>query len=236
MNASSLPPIRLEELASRLDAQLAPGGIRAVIVAAVDIGSTARRIARPRGAKQVEAPPDADALVRRLRAAGDAVVIVSGLEAFSEEAWGQLDLLKSRLLRDAPTVLVLSPRSMTMLVRTAPHLATFVSPLWSMPGASDEEVAEGATERPSAQVDDANAGQRERMIRLQYREASKLPGEFVVMVGPRVLFHSTDRDEAILRYESGFEEVSEGMPVFIEPGTQAPDRDPVARGRSKRGV
>ncbi|WP_437622552.1 hypothetical protein [Sorangium sp. So ce1151] len=167
------------------------------------------------------------------------MLVVSGLEAFSGDEWERLDLLRSRLSREGSTILVLSPRSLDLLARAAPNLSSFISPpLWhleSSPEDADEEDAE-ETRWSSAHVDDSPSQRRERLLGRQYEEASKFPGEFVVMVGKRVLFHSADRDEAIRRYESAFEEVPDGTPVFIEPGTRLPDRDPVVRGRSLRGV
>lgn len=139
MSAAHLPPIRIGELRRRIDARLDPGGLRVVVVADVEVAPTARRIARVRGGRHLCAPADAVALARLLRAAGDAAVAVSGLEAFSEDEWKRLDELRSRLSREAPTVLVLSPRSADLLERAAPNLSSFIGPpLWSLEGTSDE--------------------------------------------------------------------------------------------------
>jgi hypothetical protein len=76
------------------------------------------------------------------------------------------------------------------------------------------------------------AKDREERIQRQYEEASRFPGEFVVLAGLVVLFHSADREAAIARYEAAFDEVAESMPVLVEPGDRLPSRDPVARARS----
>ncbi|WP_437982095.1 hypothetical protein [Sorangium sp. So ce117] len=239
MSAVGLPSIRLDELCRRNDAALAPGGIRAVVVSEGDTLSLARRIAGRSRGQHLEAPPDAAALARRLRAGGGALFVVSGLEAFSGDEWKRLDLLRSRLSREGSTVLVLSPRSLDLLARAAPNLSSFISPpLWNLESDPDDAAEEGieAAQRSSAHVNDSSSQARQRLIRRQYEEASKFPGEFVVMIGTRVFFHSTDREEAIHSYESAFKEVPDGTPVFIEPGVRLPERDPVVRGRSLRGA
>ncbi|WP_437545742.1 hypothetical protein WME97_40345 [Sorangium sp. So ce367] len=239
MSAVGLPSIRLDELCRRNDAELAPGGIRAVVVSEGDTLSLARRIAHRSRGQHLEAPPEASALARRLRAGGGALFVVSGLEAFSGDEWKRLDLLRSRLSREGSTVLVLSPRSLDLLARAAPNLSSFISPpLWNLERDPDDTAEEGieAAQRSSTHVNDSPSHARRRLIRRQYEEASKFPGEFVVMIGTRVFFHSTDREEAIHCYESAFKEVPDGTPVFIEPGVRLPERDPVVRGRSLRGA
>lgn len=139
MIAERLPSIRVSELRRRIDARLDPGRLRAVVVADEDPSLMARRIAQVRGGRHVDAPSNALALVKQIRAAGEAAVAVSGLEAFPEEEWKHLDLLRSRLMRKAPTTLVLSPRSEKLLDRAAPNLMSLIGPPLSiLEGAPDD--------------------------------------------------------------------------------------------------
>lgn len=179
MSAVGLPSIRLDELCRRSDAALGPGGIRAVVVSEGDALSLARRIARRSRGQHLDAPSDAAALARLLRASGGALFVVSGLEAFSGDEWKRLDMLRSRLSREGSTILVLSPRSMDLLARAAPNLSSFISsPLWHLesgPDDADEEDAE-ETRWSSAHVDDSPSQKRQRVVQRQYEEASKFPG------------------------------------------------------------
>jgi hypothetical protein len=98
----------------------------------------------------------------------------------------------------------------------------------------DSSERDARSARTVAPVEAPASEEREYLIQRQYDEANKFPGEFVVLVGTRVLVHSVDRDEAVGRYESASADAPEGMPVLIEPGLRGPDRDPVVRARSQR--
>jgi hypothetical protein len=76
--------------------------------------------------------------------------------------------------------------------------------------------------------------ERERAIQRQYRAARAFPGEVVVLVGSRVVYHGTDREEAVRRYEAVADQLDEGTPAFIEPDEAIPQRDPIVRARSSR--
>jgi hypothetical protein len=126
------------------------GGVRVIIVPEDDIHAAvakiARRMEKIHGSAviRVENPTDAQALAQRVRDASDAVLIISGLEGFTDEDWRRLDLLRSRLLRRAPTLLTLSSRAMERLAQLAPNLASVVAPLWRLEGAADaSEDVEG---------------------------------------------------------------------------------------------
>lgn len=86
----------------------------------------ATRIATRLGhrALRLDAPADAQALSARLSESDADPVIVSGLDRLTDDAWRQLDRLRSRITRDRLTVLVLSPPSAERLARHAPNLVS----------------------------------------------------------------------------------------------------------------
>jgi hypothetical protein len=140
----------MPELAKRLEAGLGSSRLRAVVVER-DTSVIAVRIARNLlSSTHVIAPRDAAGLVRRLYAAGNAPVVVSGLSELPEEEWRHLDQLRSRLQRDARTVLVLSPQAARLMMRAAPNLSSWIGPpLWYLETADDANKGDA----DAAQVD-----------------------------------------------------------------------------------
>lgn len=66
------------------------------------------------------------------------LLIISGFDSFSEEEWGHLDLLRSRLGRQGTVVLVMSARSIQSLARNAPNLASWIGgSIWQVNIASE---------------------------------------------------------------------------------------------------
>lgn len=86
----------------------------------------ATRIATRLGhsALRLDAPADARALSARLHDSDADPVVVSGLDRLTDDAWRQLDRLRTHITRDRLTVLVLSPPSAERLARHAPNLAS----------------------------------------------------------------------------------------------------------------
>ncbi len=75
-------------------------------------------------ALRLDAPADARALSARLHDSDADPVVVSGLDRLTDDAWRQLDRLRTHITRDRLTVLVLSPPSAERLARHAPNLAS----------------------------------------------------------------------------------------------------------------
>ena len=74
--------------------------------------------------RRVDSPTSSAELAKRIAMPG--VLVVSGLEGFSQEEWGRLDLLRSRLQRDQPVIMVLSTPAIERLMRGAPNLASWL--------------------------------------------------------------------------------------------------------------
>jgi len=84
-------------------------------------------------------------LVRAIRASPDGVVLIGGLESFSDVEWRSVDLMRSRLEGDRTVVLLLSPKQLYLLVGSAPNLASWLTGgIWRL----DEDVEQlSETER-----------------------------------------------------------------------------------------
>ena len=65
----------------------------------------------------------------------------------------------------------------------------------------------------------------------QYRLAGRYPGEYVVLVGERVIHHTTDRAEAGRAFKQVFAEDPKASPVMVDPNVPNEPR-PVVRGRA----
>ena len=96
----------------------------------------------PRVTSTVENSRD---LVRAIRASPDGVVLIGGLESFSDVEWRSVDLMRSRLEGDRTVVLLLSPKQLYLLVGSAPNLASWLTGgIWRL----DEDVEQlSETER-----------------------------------------------------------------------------------------
>jgi hypothetical protein len=162
MNAVNPLPISAGELGRRIAADLGRPSLRAVVVSASAVSAVATRIsARQRALSgqpvtHIEHPPEAGALVRLVRRAGEGLAILSGIDGFSEEEWQWLDLLRSYLGRGGSTWLVLSPRSLRLLSRNAPNLASWIDSVFTLvadgappPHEADEEAAQAEFDRLS---------------------------------------------------------------------------------------
>ncbi len=64
----------------------------------------------------------------------------------------------------------------------------------------------------------------------QYRLASEFPGEYVVLVGERVVHHSADLAEAGRAYEQAFADKTASSPVMVDPNRPR-QRRPMIRDR-----
>ncbi len=73
------------------------------------------------------------------------------------------------------------------------------------------------------------------LIEEQYAIAEQYPGEYVILIGKEVFFHSSDRKESLEKYHECFEKERTHHPVFIEPDSAPSKTHPVFRGRALVG-
>ena len=118
----------------------------------------------PKVTLTVENPRD---LVRAIGAATDGVVLIGGLESFSDVEWRSVDLMRTRLEGARTVVLLMSPKQLDLLAGSAPNLASWLTGgIWRLDedieqlyeteragrletlrtstGMSDEDIIEGA--------------------------------------------------------------------------------------------
>jgi hypothetical protein len=136
--SSLLRSIGAGELALRLVAHRGHGDWSALVVSAAsgdDVEQAAAELVdemKALGGAQtgrIRAPGGAVALVDEL-AKIDGPAVVTGLDGWTEAEWQHLDELRSRLLREERTVLVLSSEAFERLVATAPNLGSFIPSAW----------------------------------------------------------------------------------------------------------
>jgi hypothetical protein len=72
---------------------------------------------------RVGAAPDVE---KAIKSHPDTALVVLGLQSWKEPDWNQLDLLRSRLAREPPTLLVLDEASAAMFSSHAPNLWSWV--------------------------------------------------------------------------------------------------------------
>lgn len=65
----------------------------------------------------------------------------------------------------------------------------------------------------------------------QYRLAGQHPGEFVVLVGDKIVCHTPDRQSAFEAYDRAFVDFPMKRPVIVDPRRRL-RRRPIVRGRS----
>jgi len=82
------------------------------------------------GAWQVEWIRDvteAGELARRFQeAVRERVLLLSGVQGFSQVEWKHLDMLRSRLMRERPVILVISPGALAEMARNCPNLTSWI--------------------------------------------------------------------------------------------------------------
>lgn len=64
--------------------------------------------------------------------------------------------------------------------------------------------------------------------------ADDYPNEYVVLLGERVVVHTTNKDEAYAHYDSAFGEAGSVEPIIIPPGALRRIGPPIMRGRAAR--
>jgi hypothetical protein len=118
------------ELATRVADRPGRGDWLVLLVAEPDMAEAADAVAREieimadLEVRRIESPTNAAELAERIATPG--VLVVSGLDRFPQDEWRRLDLLRSRLQRDQPVIMVLSTTSVEYLIRGAPNLASWL--------------------------------------------------------------------------------------------------------------
>lgn len=126
--------------------------------------------------------------------------------------------LDDDLLDRAETYSKKTGRSLSELITD--HLAAF-------PGEARRRLSESGPTAPEKEV----APTPESLAQRQYRLAEEYSGEFVVLVGEEVVFHSSDRQCAFDAYDRAFVDFPSRRPVIVDP-TRRLRRRPLVRGRS----
>jgi hypothetical protein len=127
--------ISIGEMALRIMAR--PGAWFALLVSAGEASRLADRLADEitmlgdATPKCTDAAGGAATLAHEACAAG--TLVAAGFEAFDDDEWRHLDLLRSQLVRDQPVVLVLSTQSFERLMRNAPNVASLLGgAVWAL--------------------------------------------------------------------------------------------------------
>ena len=106
-------------------------------------------------------------------------------------------------------------------------------------GRSPQDTEDAGTDTPRAERrrrrddDQAKEGHWDArgLIQTQYRLAKRHPGEFVVLVGTKVVHHSADREKVLEAYRQAWTDFPSQRPVVVAPSGE-PRQKPLFRGRS----
>ena len=132
----------------------------------------------------VDAPSDAEALVRAGRCAG--ILIAALGDRWPPDTWSRLDALRSRLQRENRTVLVLSESAASHVFKDAPHFArNFTGSVWDL-AAEPDQMSEGdRLDRIASLERWAELSTPEMIARAQARTLPSDPqyAEWLVLVG-----------------------------------------------------
>jgi len=83
-------------------------------------------------------PSTPESFVEHLQTAGDATVVLSGFDGFTESDWQHIDLLRSRLARRGSTILLLSTAAAIRLTESAPNMSSWIgSTVWRLDPSAD---------------------------------------------------------------------------------------------------
>lgn len=122
------PHIGAGELAARIRSELGSGTWLCLLAPASEVPQVAENIHATLecGGTQLSCAQLDGAVGPMVTATRDGVLLVSGFETLSDAAWEHLDLLRSRLERTQPALLVMAPKAMEQLIRHAPNLASWL--------------------------------------------------------------------------------------------------------------
>ncbi len=129
--------IGLGEMALRVVAR--PGAWFALLAAEPEVTAVADQLAEEIAMLGDTEPRRADggtgavAIATEARDAGGRPLVIAGVEGLGDEEWRRLDLLRGRIVRDEPVVLVLSRRAFERLMRNAPNIASLLGgAVWTL--------------------------------------------------------------------------------------------------------
>ncbi len=101
--------------------------------------------------------------------------------------------------------------------------------------AESESLEDGAAPtsagRSTAADESRQSPNGSALARAQYRLAGQYPKDYVVLVGERIVFRSSDRQVAFGAYDQACRDFPEVVPVIVEPGGRE-RRAPLFRGRT----
>jgi hypothetical protein len=139
----ALRPISLPEFSLRVATRPARGDWFVLVTPPHQLAGTQETLAAdveaftegaPKVTSLVESSRD---LVRAIRTPTDGVVLVGGLESFSDVEWRSVDLMRSRLEGAGTVVLLMSPKQLNLLAGSAPNLASWLTGgIWRL----DEDI------------------------------------------------------------------------------------------------
>jgi hypothetical protein len=192
--STAFEPIGAGEL-GQIFADLGSGSFSVVVAPENEVSSAAEQIARRIGrmggepVERIQEPRDALELAKHVRRAREAVLVLSGLDGFSEDEWRRLDERRSQLGRDRRAVLVLSRRGAERLVRAAPHLASWIGS--SFREWDDQLLSAADKERRLARLRERTGLDDEQVLALA--KGGELPNdpvfaEWLVLLGRGELF------------------------------------------------
>ncbi len=154
MELPALPPVDPAEFALRVAARPDPGAWSLLVVPIDEVAPTAidlvREIETLEGHAPVLVSPRGGGarFVAEVERYASETIVAAGVDGFTRDDWEELDLARSRLLREGEVVVVLGPDAAAELLRRAPHLASWVS---SFAWTSNAEALRAEHERRKAE-------------------------------------------------------------------------------------
>lgn len=182
--------IGIDEMALRVVAR--PGAWFALMTPEPDVRHAAERIVHETEAlggstpALLDATRGAVALAKAAREAPGKALVIAGLDAFDDDAWRHLDMLRSQLVRDEPVVLVLSKFAFERLMNDAPNIASLLGAAVStLDPAADELTADEKEQRLRALRAWSGLSDDEMIGRAERGELSLSPehAEWLVLLG-----------------------------------------------------
>lgn len=179
--------IGVAEMAMRIVAR--PGAWFAMLAPEPDVVRVAERLADEIAMLGDATPQRADASAGAatfVKQAAPGLLISAGFEAFSDDEWRHLDLLRSQLVRDEPVVLVLSKRAFERLMRNAPNIASLLGgAVWALDPTAELLTDEEKEQRLQALREWSGLTDDEMIARVERHELPLEPphAEWLVLLG-----------------------------------------------------
>jgi hypothetical protein len=151
-----------------------PGAWFALLTSASDSTRAAERLVEEIAMLGNEAPRRLDAtagsaaLAQQARDAGPGILVAAAFEAFGDDEWRHLDLLRSQLVRDEQVVLVLSQPAFEGLMRNAPNVASLLGgAVWTLDAEAEILTDEEKEQRLAALRDRFALSDAEMIARVE---------------------------------------------------------------------